>query len=421
MSLAAFCAVGICATTGSAQAQTTYTYSTTVNSNAYLNASHFTVGGATSTKFPGLSGSTPAATAGSNGTTSDIAAFGTILAANTTIGINFNTSANNGVTSNAGAAGTLSLGAFDFLSTLQIDLAFGNSSTTATATGVLTLNGDSVNSINDTIISNEGTHNVTFAPTIVTTGSVKPVMTVALGDGTTNTIQANGTGNVTISTAIQNGAGNNIAINSAGTGAVVFSGANTYTGTTTVTKGTLLINGTTGTGAATVNAGTLGGIGTVSGAITVNSGGTIQGGLTTFNGAANGALTLSSPLTLNTGSIIQIAIGSNLGHSTLMTSGVTFAPNQAFSIFETATTTTGTYANIITGLTSDPGTESTWVATGNYGGFVASFAYDAAGNGIDLIVTTVPEPTTILGGVLLVSAAGWSQRRRLHGWAGLPA
>ena len=389
------------------QAQTVYTYYTG-NSNAYLNASHWTVGGVTATKFPGLANSTPATTAGANGTTTDIADFGAINAANTTIGINFNSSSNNGVTTNAGANGTLSLGAFDFLSALQIDTAFGNSSTTATATGILTFNGSSLNGVSDTIISNEGTHNVTFAPSIVTTGTVKPAMAIALGDTTTNTIQANGTGNITFSAVIQNGAGNGITINSGGSGAVIFSGANTYTGTTTITKGSLQINGTTGAGAVAVNGGTLAGTGTISGAVTVASAATIQGGV----GAATGSLTLTSPLTLNTGSIIQLALGSSLSHSTLATAGATFDPAQTFKFLLGASTTMGTYTDIITGLTSDPGTENNWVATATDGNFMGSFAYDGAG-GINLTVTSVPEPTTILGGVLLLAAAGWSQRRRL--------
>ena len=282
-----------------------------------------------------------------------------------------------------------------------------------------------------------GTPNVLFGTTPATVVTLNGVGSTTIGAGTV----AAGTG------ALRNDTnagtlGNNITLASdstintvtaltlngivSGSGALVKIGvsplilpsANTFSGGTTVTAGTLLSNNTSGSGvgsgAVTVNGGTLGGTGTISGAVTVNSGGTIQGGLATLNGAANGALTLSSPLTLNTGSNIQITIGSNLGHSTLITNGVTFATNQAFSILETATTTTGTYANIITGLTSDPGTESTWVATGTYGGFVGSFAYDPAGNGIDLIVTAVPEPATVLGGALLVAAAGWSQRRRLR-------
>ena len=50
-------------------------------------------------------------------------------------------------------------------------------------------------------------------------------------------------------------------------------------------------------------------------------------------------------------------------------------------------------------------------------------ATSAAGNNrIDnLQVNTVPEPTTVLGGLLLVVGTGWSQRRRLSGLVGLAA
>ena len=45
-------------------------------------------------------------------------------------------------------------------------------------------------------------------------------------------------------------------------------------------------------------------------------------------------------------------------------------------------------------------------------GTVATTGTDRIDN---FIVQTVPEPTTVLGGALLVCAAGWSQRRRLGG------
>ena len=398
-----FGAVALLALSASAaKAQNTYTFNTTTTSDTWLSASHWTTSsGATSTVYPGVAGGGTG-----SGSTTDIAAIGVFSATvgSFGLGINFNT-----------AVGSLSAGSIDFLANASGNLQIGDSSTTKA--GVLTLNTDTLDGVSNTVVANESPMTLTLAPAVLGAGSGQEIMAVALGSATANVIQANGSGNINITSVIQNGAGNALTINSAGTGTVVFSGVNTYSGGTTITKGTLLVNGagTAGAGPVTVNGGTIGGTGSISGAITVGSGATVQGGLITYNGAANGTLTLASPLTLNTRSIVQLAIGSNLGHGTLATSGVTFDQNQAFSIFETATTTTGTYANIITGLTSDPGTESTWTATGNYGGFVGSFAYDAAGNGIDLIVTTVPEPATVLGGVLLIAAAGWSQRCRLRG------
>ena len=39
---------------------------------------------------------------------------------------------------------------------------------------------------------------------------------------------------------------------------------------------------------------------------------------------------------------------------------------------------------------------------------------DTAG---ETLTVAVPEPTTVLGGVLLIGAVGWTQRRRLRGCA----
>lgn len=402
--LIASIAVAYIGAVATAHAQTTYTYYTGT-SNAYLSASHWLVGGTASTKFPGVDANN---TSTADGTTTDIAAIGAIgFTATNGFGINFNTSANNGVSTNTGANGSLTLGAFDFLSGLASNLQIGNSS--STLSGVLTLNGGTLNGVANTIISNEGSKNVAFAPSA--TGTTTTPMTLALGNATGNVIQANGTGTISITTSIANGAGNSIGINGAGTGAVIFSAANTYSGGTTITAGSLLANNITGSGTGAgpvaVNGGLLGGTGTISGAVTVASGATIEGG----TGAASGALTLTSPLTLSTGSIIELALGAS--HSTLATAGATFDPAQKFFFLLAAGATAGTYTNIITGLTSDPGTEGTWVATATDSNFMATFAFNGT-NGINLLVTSVPEPTTILGGVLLVGAAGWSQRRRLR-------
>ena len=54
--------------------------------------------------------------------------------------------------------------------------------------------------------------------------------------------------------------------------------------------------------------------------------------------------------------------------------------------------------------------------TGGFGFFSAAASQD----GLD-VYGTVPEPRTILGGILMVGALGWKQRRRLRGLFDLPA
>lgn len=191
---------------------------------------------------------------------------------------------------------------------------------------------------------------------------------------------------------------------------------NTYTGGTVVSAGSVLVTNTsgsaTGTGAVSVTGtGTvLGGTGFIVGpATTVASGSILQGGA----GVPSGALTLNTNLTLSSGSIVQLALGDGGVHSTLSRAGGTwvFATNQAFNF--TYGGPVGFYDNLITGLASDPGGESTW--TINNAGFVGTFAYDNTGN-IDLTLTAspVPEPTTVLGGVFTVGLLGMGLRRRVR-------
>jgi autotransporter-associated beta strand protein len=203
-------------------------------------------------------------------------------------------------------------------------------------------------------------------------------------------------------------------VTKAGSGTTTLTANNTYTGATNVNAGKLLINGdqSAASGAVTVtNSGSvLGGTGTIGSAVTVNSGAAILGGTGT---SASGTLSVSSSLTLNSGSIIELALGPSLTHSTLARTGSggmrtwTFQSNQQFTFIDVGATT-GTYQNIITGLASNT-TVSGW--TINNPGMTGSFSFD--GNNVDLNLTAVPEPGTWAAASLALIALLIHQRRRI--------
>ena len=197
-------------------------------------------------------------------------------------------------------------------------------------------------------------------------------------------------------------------------GVLTFSNANTYTGGTVVSTGSLLVTNTagSGTGAGAVSvtgAGRLlGGTGIIAGPVSIATTSIVQGG----TGAATGALTLNNNLTLVSGSIIELGLDAAGDASSLTRSGGTWMLPSGIKFTFTGSPTIGqTYNNLLTGLAADPGTESSWTTTNN--GFSGTFVYDGAGD-IDLTMTAVPEPATVLGGVLTAGLLGWGLRRRLR-------
>src|SRR5438477_760398 len=270
--------------------QITYTWSTTTTGFAWLNAGNWT---GNPGHYPGVDANSSSI---ADGESNDIAAFSSMDFSATILGINFSLSSNKGVTNNTGANGSLTLGTIDYLSTTNKSISIGDNSGSA---GTLTLTGVSLNGIANTILANEGSHSLTFAPRI---GGGTQDMTLALGNATNNVIQVNGSGGITISAAIQDRTGVAGSLTKTGSGTLTLSHANTYTGGTTIKKGALVVKNTTGSatgpGAVQVNLGTLQGVGKITGAVTVGTGSSSGAILVAGNSVTSpGTLTINSALT----------------------------------------------------------------------------------------------------------------------------
>ena len=135
------------------------------------------------------------------------------------------------------SAGNLSLGAITTLPERARNLTIGNSSTVA-GTGLLQLNGATVNGVDNVILS--ASTNVTSSYTLIIKNKLSAAfspMEIVLGNAVDNIVLVNGEegGAINISAPIT-GAGKKLTMGNTGAsgGVLTLSGANTYTGITTV-------------------------------------------------------------------------------------------------------------------------------------------------------------------------------------------
>jgi fibronectin-binding autotransporter adhesin len=259
-----------------------------------------------------------------------------------------------------------------------------------------------------------GTYIIQSDADLLTLGTVGGIaMTNATTSIRTNTLQ--GAGNGLVAGKIVDGqTGATLTIVKAGAGTWTLGGVNTYTGGTVVNGGRLLVHGSIAGNATVASGGTIGGTGTVAGTVSVQSGGTLSpgsspgvftvGSLTlasgaTFvaelNGTAAGTgydqvLVTGGTVALG-GSTLSVALGfsPNLGDSFTIISN---APNAAIS---------GTFDSLPEGGTFLVGS--------------SLFQISYLGNGgNDVVLTVVPEPSTIALcglGLMAVTAALRRQRR----------
>ncbi len=133
--------------------------------------------------------------------------------------------------------GTQSVGAIEVTSSRTAALTIDNSA--ASAAGTLTLNGATVNGMENVILRNNSTQLFTIA------NGAAANMNLALGNATENVIVIDGTGDISIGSIIS-GAARNLTKAGSGAGILTLGAANTFSGSTTVSAGTLRLNSAAG-------------------------------------------------------------------------------------------------------------------------------------------------------------------------------
>ena len=332
------------------------------------------------------------------------------------------------------------------------DSALGTASVTFTSGDTLAASGGAHTITNNILYGGSGgitgTNDLTLGGTFTSSGSSSRTLTVSNSGVTTlsgnvylapdNTtargLIITGAGATTISGSIANNAsGNTLAsfLTYSGSNTLTLTGNNTYTGLTTISSG------------ATLNAAS-----TTGSALGATSGITITGNSTLVFGAAN-QLNATAPAAVSLGSYNGTTLVSTSGtiKTTGFSQGSTTAPGiGALTLVTSSTGNTvdfGGMAAVLSFAGFVPNaavlTISNYVSAGAAGGpDELIFATDQTGNlsnfnfgsgaGVNVAeatlasgafevyytISNVPEPTTVLGGTLLIGAAAWSQRRRLR-------
>ena len=211
----------------------------------------------------------------------------------------------------------------------------------------------------------------------------------------------NGAGSLIFNCDVSGAGGFVLNAGSSGGGKLILNGVNSYTGVTTVNAGTLLVNGSTAAASAvTVAGGALGGTGTIGAAATI-SGGTLA------PGQSAGTLTFGSDLTLGATSVLSyellgtdMTVGGNVNDLAVVGGNLTL--DGTLNIIELLADSFQS-ANVgdkwrlfdYTGVLTDNGLD--------VGSMPPNLTYaidTGTANQVNLVVTAVPEPSTVVLGLL---------------------
>ncbi|MBX2933818.1 MAG: hypothetical protein KF825_06210, partial [Ferruginibacter sp.] len=254
----------------------------------------------------------PGNTLGNN----DIARFGAAITANTGIGINMNT-----------LGSSLEVGGIEIASSYPGgNFNIGNNS--GTVSGILKLNGTSLNAVSNTVIRNASAYDVSIndKSTGGTCNNISSVtMGVLLNNTTNNIVSVEGAGSVIMNSIISGG--NPLEKAGSGTGKLTLNANNTLSGNVTVSAGTLQLS----------NNPTLASVNT----ITVKSGGTLQ--ITASQTLTNIILESGATLTVDATRTLTIngTLTVNVGATISTTGTISYAGAAALVYNGTGTRTTG--------------------------------------------------------------------------------
>jgi autotransporter-associated beta strand protein len=272
------------------------------------------------------------------------------------------------------------VGAIEITAARTSGLIIGNSSPGASGSGgTLSLNGQTINGINNVILRNNSSSNLTIQSTV----SGSSTMSVTLGNATNNVVVMDGSGGITISTGIL-GVGRNLMVQGAGSGALTLSSAanaNTYSGTTTISSATLRLGAANQLPSTTLflDGGTLntGGFSETTGQLD------LEGSASTINLNGSGAVAFADSSSPSIAWEGTLAIWN-------------WSPGQTTMRF-------GTTAN---GLRLDQ-----LGAITVYNGGQGSTPYGPVSLDANGFLVVVPEPGAVLAGLTLLGAVGWRERR----------